>query len=579
MAFRYWQGILAVILTNMLLHMFIFYSNSALTLTIGFIPSMFILFNATMAITHLFFPIFGFLGDYYITRYYILIIGMILIIISTIVGTVLIVLDHFYPSNIQGQTHFWAIVVPIIVLSIGGYGIIFSNILQFGIDQLLFNISKGSLRMMVRWYYWALFIGQQVLFYVFIAMFVGGVFPNQSYQSNNYNETGGSSMFISVCLSLLFSIFVFVVLVALKKKFIIRPTTKNGLKSLAKLTKIIKYAIKHKIKHRGEVEGSIFLDVGKNTNGGPFTEVDVEKAKNFVNLLCIILTLVSFQLSGDTYSLSERLINFRPPTGDVHPCHHQCPSLEALLLIGINPNNVPNMIIIVLVPILQIMRCIGCKKRCTIVTKILLGTITAAMSLISQLLIGAFITMSQKYVHCHNGQVSQLVQTCFEIRLNLNLSYNETLSFMNTMNATNTQYWYILIPQTLSGLAYVLVAMITLELICTQSYADYKGTLLGTWYMTYSARYLIGVMDAYIVNGNAWYMLKGVQLLTVIALIIFFSYFIQNFRYHSGNELMDATTHSVRYDQNQSEVTTPIVHRVARNQGNERRGYGTILRL
>lgn len=574
MVYRQWQGILMVIFTNIFLHLFIFYSNNSLALTIGFVHSLFLVLNITMATTHLLFPFFGWLGDHYIPRYHILIIGLTCMIIAGFIALALLLLNYFFPKNFQDASYFWPIVVLVIITSIIGLGIIFSNILQFGTDQLLLGVSHNFLRLVVRWYYWALFIGQQLLYYVFVVLYVMRTFKDKVVQGQRFTTTGAYTLFISALLSFIFSILLLIVIMALKRKFIIRIPAKNGISCLKKTFKIVKYALLYKISRKNDVETSSFLEVGAESNGGPFTEEEIKKTGTFINLVCIITTLISFQLCSDTYSLSEQLINFPFQENK----EYDCPSLPALMIIGINPNHIPYLVVLILVPFFQF-TCRHCKKAWfSLLAKITFGLCCAFASLASQMAIsaaGLYLYTKNELHDSHmthdSWNISQLTQDCFQYRLNLSVNIKSQIS----NSTSNDLYWLLSVPQVLSGLGYVFVAMVTLEFICTQVASENKGTILGTWYMTYAVKYLVGVVDAYIINGKVWYIVKSMQLFLMIVLMIVFLCSNRHYQYNYNNELIESTSYR-QHPQAVTNNTIPNVCHVTRRHHKRNRRYGAI---
>ena len=70
----------------------------------------------------------------------------------------------------------------------------------------------------------------------------------------------------------------------------------------------------------------------------------------------------------------------------------------------------------------------------------------------------------------------------------------------------------LIIPQTLHGLAYLLVFMTVLEFICAQAPYTMKGLLIGIWYANLSIKYLVvNILDGYMVETTTWNIYHGVK--------------------------------------------------------------------
>jgi hypothetical protein len=515
MGYSKWQSILTIIAINILLHSYVFMSSTQMTLIIGFLPSFYVFVNTTIAVCQLFFPILGFLGDRYFTRYKILLSGMILSVIGGLAGIIVLIVNYTDPNGVQGKAYFWSIVVPVVLIQTIGMGLIISNILQFGTDQLLDSSFEFHCKI-VRWYYWSLFIGQTLMYYLMIIILTARIFPNRAYQGHTYYQTGAGTLAVAMITNVLFVLVILMLQMVCKKKFIIKmpPKAITCMRGNREETTARTRLLHHYIS----------------------LEYDQTDKTRFIQLILIIISLTSFQLAGDTYSLSEHVIsaNYTDSPGLI-----VCPSLSQLLIFGINSEHLPSLIVLIAIPLYHL--AMKRKKNSTssrteplLLKKIFIGLMCLLGSVITQMIIGGIADMNNndsKYslLFSDTSNISQLTQKCLFYRLNYTIDDDNDM--INIKKHASSSYWWILLPQLLTGASYVLISMVILELICTQATDMNKGLLIGLWYMTFTVRRGIQLMDAYIVNGKLWYILKGGRLIIMMALILCYTCLLINFKY------------------------------------------------
>lgn len=557
-----WKEGTIVIFCSLLVHSFIFYENPQLTNTLGFVSTFFVLFNVILAATYLLFPFLGWLGDTYLTRYWVVLGGMFFVVMTTTIGLVMTGYDYFKPKHNDGR-FFWLMVAPIYFLITLGIGIIQSNILQFTIDQTQGETLKST-QCLVRWYFWGLYFGQQIIYYALIILIIFRVFPIQDHNHLTYKQMGSGVLFVSCIVLFIFSIIVLFLLFCYSRRF--NLSSADGHNSLAIFTKVFTYACKQRLLLWSQMEGSLFLDVGKRRHGGPFTVNEVESVKVSVQIFCIILTSIAFNLSGDTYSLGERIINIKG-----------CPSLAALLTVGINPNHIPYLIPLLVIPLCQISQTIFKRPKLIMLKKIILGLVCVLLAIIVEMTIAAVFSNYENSTaalpNSSNNTISRLVHQCLLIRTNQSSTH-----FVNNTDSTdhvNNVFWLLIVPQLLKGIGYVLVAMVILEFICVQAPRESQGILIGTWYATYSISHvvaLVGVVKAIIIGGKLWYVYKGVLAVVMIFLIVCFSSIVYNYQYRERDEFPEDTPLPSHVTCHVSKVT-----RVGRKGTRGIRSYGTII--
>lgn len=510
MAYNRWQSLALVIITNILMNTFILYSSTQFAFTLEFTKTFFVVVYITMLVTYLFYPLFGCLGDRCGTRYRITLIGLLCIITATIAGISISIANYYNMNKVQNKKYFWTYLSIVMLILMAGMGLVNTNVLKLGLDQLL-NNSVTLLLSLVRGYYWSLHIGPLVMYYILAILFMLGLFHNRKYNHKLYHQTGGGGVFLNLCTQLVFITITFVGFCLVRKVINIVPPSK---KSLLMIFKVCGYGCCYKIS-KTSTESEVFIDAGKPSHGGPFEDSDVEDVKKFFKTLSIFFPLIAFHFTGDTYSLGELLINSK----------ESCPSLAALLMVGINPNHIPHLVIIIGVPLYQLLSHCAAKQymRISLNKRIITGLTCSLMAVLARLMIMLF-TQSIHQSHQSdeentNNFTSEVTRYCFDLRIHDNITMS---SFSDD---TNNIYWFLLLPQIFSGFGYVLVAMTTLEYICSHTSEDIQGTLVGLWYSTNSIRLIIGITDVYTLNNHLqrWYILQSSQL---VGCIIFSALFL-----------------------------------------------------
>ena len=496
MAYSKWQGTILVVFINILMNTFILYSNTQLAFTLEFTKTFFIVVYITMAIAYLLFPFFGWLGDRYFTRYKVTLFGMTCTLTATVAGIGTSILNYYYLDHVQNTKYFWAILFIITTILIAGMGLIYTNILQLGLNQLL-NHSASLLLGLVRSYYWSLHIGPLLMHYILCALFICDVFHNRLYHNRMYHQTGGGALFISLCVQLVFMCITFIGFCIAKRCLNIVPAGQNP---LLMIIKVCLYACTYKVS-KASTESSVLIDAGKPNHGGPFKDAEIEEVKNFFKALSILMSLLALQVTGDTFSLGEHLIAKTS----------SCPSLVALVTVGINPNHIPHLLIIIGVPVYQLVLRCATRQYIKVSThkKIVTGLVCSITAIATRLLIMYFIqSANDSPITDDNYNYTSLTRYCFALRMH----QNDTESLLDP-DDTNHAYWLLLLPQLLIGLGYILVAMTTLEYICSQASSEVQGILIGMWYSTNTLKLIIEINDVYnIRNLRWWYIIQSSQL-------------------------------------------------------------------
>ena len=267
------------------------------------------------------------------------------------------------------------------------------------------------------------------------------------------------------------------------------------------------------------------IDLAKQKYGGPFTTEEVEDVKTFFRILLLLTSLIGLQLSGDTYSLGEQL-QLESKT---------CPSLPALLLVGINPNHFTFLLVSLSIPLYEVfIRRWFTGRGPLMVSRMLVGLLFVLLSLSSSFIIRGMAEFSQE--PREQGFPSwQVTQACFEFRLN---GSDDNIS--PTLDQSNALFWWLVLPQLLNGVAHLLVFMTALEFICAQAPRSSQGLLIGLWLSGYSVRVLVvGILDNFLTSEFQWYVYQGVKTGLVFLFTTVFWWISGRYRYRQRDDVVN----------------------------------------
>ena len=558
-----WSGVILTFISNILLHSIIFQGNPQILNALGFTPEFFIISTIVMGVMYALYPLFGWLGDKYASRYWLLLGGEFFVILGTATAIALSIANYLALNHVQNASTFWLMVTPVYVLLMLGIGLFESNVLQFGIDQIL-EASSNQLMTFIKWHYWTFNVGPIMMFYFILFLISENVFPDREYQGRTYEQVGGGSLFVSGITTLISAVIGLCLLSCCSRRLTVEPNGQNPLKDIFQ---VLKYIWNYQSSQQEQRNISSF-DVCKERFGGPFSAEVVENVKNFLQILSIIVIISILQLSGDTYSLMEQLIQMTK----------NCPTKPVLLVLGINPNHLSYLVTVIAIPVHSIVT--RCRKirEVLMLRKIFIGLACGFLALCSQMIIGAVVLSQYKYNvpksialiynYSYNLHISQLTQYCFAVRMNLSNAYNNDMNI--TSNNINV-YWWVAVPQILNGIANLFVSMVILQFICAQASRNVQGILIGGWYATYFVRFvLVAVLDVFITHTTYWFIYKGLKVLVILLMIFIYLSFAYSYHYRQREDF--STSVSLSYDDH---VTCRIgkVTKVSRY----RRNYGAMI--
>ena len=499
----------------------------------------------TTATAYLLYPLLGWLSDVYFTRYKVIRLAFIILVVAMGLFVALATVATVIPiDNSKIETVYFyattAVSVPLIVVSLIGAGLFEANAIQFGMDQML-EASSDQLSTFIHWYYWSINLGQ--LLVTSIAL---GVLLYYSSCKITAPDSLQSFDFIhenNILLQIIFGIAVIQValgviglclLICTKKQLNIERPGHNPLKLIYK---VLKYAWNHTCPENRsaftywEEDIPPRIDLGKNKYGGPFTTEEVEDTKSFLRILLLLCSLVGFHLSGHGYSLSDQLMR------------RECPSFWILMLVG-NPTLLSTLIILIGVPLHQLLAFHCCQRYFPNMLKRLgLGLLCCLLKAICEIVLQATQTNSTQ-LKCPSTATSPLAYCYFQDSL---VVMNDTCSNFTALTdnkyyctENNTTFLLLIIPHGLQGIAYLLVFMTAIEFICAQAPLRLKGLLIGLWYASLSICYLlVEIPETYITGAAGWQIFHEVKAFLIAMCLFLYLYVSERYHYRIRDEVVN----------------------------------------
>ena len=493
------KGALVVLATSILLTTTTIISGG---LSTQFIESYSYIIFAAVGLHYLFYPLLGLLGEKWM-RYKVVLVGIILTFVGFIIILVTLVAIHFINLN--------KIVVVCICLFgssfyFFGYGLYEANVIQFGTDQLQFAPSQE----LSSFVYWVLYIYYFPLAILLLAasIMTGFIYRNIIYYT--FTSIFGSGVLIVIIAILSFCCF--------KKHLVIEPAQHNNPVKL--IWRVIKYAWKHKIPQRrsaftyGEPPPSR-LDLAKERYGGPFTTGQVEDVKSFLYILSVLLTAYGITFSGFSSNLSNQYL--------------------AVLNLGINktaatftekmilqfPLTIPFFVFAMYILTFQLLIVPFFSRFIpSMLKRIWIGLVGVLLQLV--------ITTAIAYI------VNRDITRSFDNIVCLDVTGHNTSNYDAGMEIFTLPYLILILPQFLSGVNSVVIAVTGFEFILAQGPRNMQGLLIGLWLMEANIYIYININRSFC----HWEYYAIVTTLALISVIIY-TIAAYKYKYRQRNEQSD----------------------------------------
>ena len=273
------KGILLLLTWSVLIHSFGIYLLFQMLASNSFhLIYYFIAVSVVQAIVFFLYPVAGLWGELYFSRQQIMIGGTILLLIGVVI-TVPPATVELFSSEFYSQLCITISCVGIVIYQFG-LGLVESNTIQFGTDQLQF----GSNSKFVNWYFWSMHFNTSALFFSFSLLNTLGLIL-----------LGGFS-FILICITLICCC------CGCHRNLTTEPV--SHVNPVKHIFNVLNYARHHSQPvfrsafTYGEVPSG--LDLAKNRYGGPFTTEEVEEVKTFGRISLVLTSLFGFLLLPNT---------------------------------------------------------------------------------------------------------------------------------------------------------------------------------------------------------------------------------------------------------------------------------------
>ena len=454
----------------------------------------------------LLYPLAGILADMYLTRLkamfygtYIQLIGTVLVLAITVV----------FMINESLASHWYLLLVIVVAYAIIQLGLALSeaNAIQFGTDQMP-EASSSQLSAFIYWYFWSLFIGQGFL--ILINLYVMTAFR--------------SIIYLSLLLASLIQIMTLVLAIVMMKRgiqyFEIEPAGKNPAKLIVN---VIQYSIYHKTpEHRSAFtygdEQTCRLDFAKYRYGGPFSTEEVENVKTFLRIILIFASLIGFQFTDATAITTKHIRALTDNVTSASPWY---------TFITTDTFGVSTFVILIGIPLYQLILQ-NVTRRCALsmFKRMFLGLLCGLIAVLFLQLLEVFIAISDPYIKC----------PYFTNNL---LSSNKSLII-----DIDSYYNYLIIPQALNGLTFLLVFLTVMEFILAQAPRDMQGFLIGIWYSQSCVNLFISAIESF-TKINCWGYILSIKAVAMIPMLVFYVVVAVKYKRRTREEASDVNAQRI----------------------------------
>ncbi len=440
------SGIYSILLKSIVEHVDFVPSSYAWTLTVV---------SIVRAIVWIAYPLVGWLADTYFGRYHTLVYGMWIMWAGSLVLLVCAVVVYIHSDNTQIDRILYLGVYPVLFIAVSiGLAGFQAIVIPFGTDQMPGG-SSDQLAAFILWYFWTENFGFGVVYSYLI-----------SCQLN--------WKVVSLIQTILQFVLISVALVSNQLFRKVLDTQRAGGNPLKTIHEVLKFARKHKYPQRRsaftywEDNEPSRLDLAKRRYGGSHTTEQVEDVKTFFRILAVlsvVLIVCVGNVALDTTS-SELLNHLK------HSSTGRNGSLSACYA-SATIDNLRTHVIILGVPLYHFLIHPFVRNFVpTILRRLILGFIMTTLSLLAMTIleaVGHALTNPKVDLSC--------VLTASPEDPKMNLDYR-----------------WLVIPNIMAGLAYIMVGSTLFEFVCAQAPHSMKGFILGMVYSLYGVASAIGFL-------------------------------------------------------------------------------------
>ena len=276
---------------------------------------------ALLAMIAMFYPLSGFLADVCCGRFRTIIVGLSIILISSITAAVLFAVGqstHRSKGNVLLEER-----VPYLVFECGavfftviGYAVYQANFIQLGLDQLT-EAPSMNLSLFIHWAVWADTLGTTVMIVSF------------SVLSCQHISAREEAVFIVIPFFIFLCFPLFMILTCWKHRwFYTEPGQNNPYKAVIKVLNFVrehKYPLQRSAFTYCDNERPSRIDYAKERYGGPFTTEQVENVKTFVRILTLLVSLGPiFVMEVPSSFVGFAIFGLHTGTGYSKDLHYHC---------------------------------------------------------------------------------------------------------------------------------------------------------------------------------------------------------------------------------------------------------------
>ena len=483
--------------------------------------------------TLLLFPLLGWLAEVYLSRYTALKCAPVLSFLGALSAAIglIIIIQLGLPRKLLAPD---LLVYGGFLFAIMGSGLFEANALQFGLDQLL-DAPSDHLSAFIHWYFWGIHFIQVLSYLPHLVLTI-------AEQHSACEKDDGSAVdlqfhfrmvytteiLVFVLAQFLLTCFVLIILQSSKSYLTIQPAGTNPFK---KVYQVLKYTWKHKIPERRsaftywEEDVPARIDVGKKKYGGPFSNEEVEDTKTFIRLLLVILSLIGLQMSNDGFSTVEHVMS-----------HNFCPSMPVFSVIGMNAKFLMQVVIVLGIPLYRLILLPVFKHSIPrMMRKMWMGIVLSFLQVSVYFMIYLFASSTRSLKWTNNQLLG-----CFQ---NQSYSLNASGACVPPFSPpSDGVFLWMILPQVLGGLSYMLVFVTTLEFLCAQSPRTMQGMFIGFWYSTGVIKYALMLsMDFWSTyNQPAFvHILYVTKVCSSFASVLMYSLVSRMYRYRERDEAIN----------------------------------------
>ena len=493
---------------------------------------------AVQGFTYLCYPVLGWLADTCFTRYLMVKVAFVIVLVTSLVSLILTAADIItvrLNAELFNQLPWYTFLLVAIPLtiSIAAVGMFEANAIQFGMEQMV-EATTDQLIAFIHWYYWSIHLSRGLM--LLVSACIDIVLRTCVIHLHIRSRTDADSLpggFILVPVLLIQMIMAAVGLCLLqhhKRHLTIEPAGHNPFTTVYK---VLKYAWQHKCpEHRSaftywEEDIPARIDLGKSKYGGPFTTEEVEDTKTLFRILILLLSLFGLHLADNGFTVTTHLVR------------KLCPSAAIFSAILLAPNIISSVTIIVGVPILHYVILPNFNRY---VPNMLHRMGLSLMIILLQEAAGILIVLqsTQEYITCPPSDQLATPRDCY--LKNTPFLTNTTCSTVHLLNSYcgqgDTLYLWLLLPIALRSFSYHIAFMTALEFVCAQAPLRMKGLLIGLWYTTSALQ--IHVFDTlFIVEDQQWFISHGIKCFLVFISLLLYCCVAKRYRYRVRDEVVN----------------------------------------